>query len=71
MDVEQLDRIVRRMHDDGALHRKGFRLNECSTDTASLHLIDELVELRQAQTYRAITAAVPAAGITSDPTDKG
>lgn len=52
MTTEELDRIVRHLHDIGAVHRKGFKLNEVSTDTMFAHLVDELVELRKANTHR-------------------
>lgn len=50
-EVEELDCLVRKMHDEGWVHRKGFCLKEATVDMAALHLIDELVELQRAKTY--------------------
>ena len=52
MKVEELDLLVQQLHDVGAKHRrKGFRLNEASLDTMGMHLVDELAELRKAETH--------------------
>ena len=52
MDTETLDRIIRNLHDKGAVHRKGFRLNNLTSTEVVSHLQDEILELNAADTYK-------------------
>lgn len=50
--INEVDRYVRHLHDTGARHRKGFRLNELSAHKIADHVDGEMAELFDAATHR-------------------